>query len=93
MDELVTSTRELLAMAHPASRGFRAFTVITLALALLLPHVASAGWGDENWGEMVWGGAMIPVPSLSTEGLIALAVLLVFASGTLLMRRRKGTRP
>ena len=66
---------------------------ITLILAALLPCLASAGWGDENWGEMVWGRAVIPVPSLSSEGLIALAIVLVLASGTLLVRRRRGTRP
>jgi hypothetical protein len=64
---------------------------ITLILALLLPGLASAGWGDENWGEMIWGGAEVSVPSLSTEGLIALAIVLVLASGTLLVRR-SGTR-
>jgi hypothetical protein len=42
---------------------------------------------------MVWERAVIPVPSMSIEGLIALAILLVFASGTLLARRRRGTRP
>ena len=80
-------------MAFLASRGSRAFAATTLALALFLPRLASAGWGEENWGEMVWGGALIPVPSLSTEGLIALAIVLVFVSGTLLVRRRRGTRP
>ena len=80
-------------MAHVAFRVSRAFSVMTLMLALLLPCVASAGWGDENWGEMVWERTVIPVPSMSIEGLIALAILLVFASGTLLMRRRRGARP
>ncbi len=80
-------------MARLASRGSRKFPVITLIVALLLPCLASAGWGDEKWGEMVWGRAVIPVPSLSTEGLIALAILLVLASATLLARRRRGARP
>jgi hypothetical protein len=66
---------------------------ITLILVLLLPCVASAGWGDENWGEMVWGRAVIPVPSLSIEGLITLVSVLALASGALLVRRRRGTRP
>ena len=79
-------------MARLVSTGSRALSVTTLLLVLLLPCLASAGWGDENWGEMVWGGTVIPVPSMSTEGLIALALLLVLASGTLLARRR-GTRP
>ena len=83
----------LLAMARLAPRGFRALSITTRMLALLLPTVASAGWGDENWGEMVWGKAVIPVPSMSIEGLIALATLLVFVSGTLLVRRRRGVRP
>lgn len=80
-------------MTHLASRESRTLPVLTVIVALLLPCLASAGWGDENWGEMVWERAVIPVPSMSIEGLIALAILLVFASGTLLARRRRGTRP
>lgn len=57
-------------------------------LALLLPSVASAEWGTENWGEMVWGGAASPIPSIPTEGLIALAMLLLLGAGALLARRR-----
>jgi hypothetical protein len=77
---------ELLVMARLASG-------ITLILVLLLPCLAWAGWGDERWGEMVWGRSVIPVPSLSIEGLIALVSMLALASAVLLVRRRRGTRP
>ncbi|MBW1689089.1 MAG: hypothetical protein JRS35_29065 [Deltaproteobacteria bacterium] len=80
-------------MARFAFRRSRAFSVTTLLLALLLPSVASAGWGDEEWGRMVWGGVGVYLPSLSIEGLIALATVLVFVSGALLARRHRGTRP
>jgi len=80
-------------MDRTAARGSRALSVTTLLLGLVLPRLASAGWGDENWGQMVWGRTVIPVPSLSIEGLIALATLLVFVSGTILVRHRRGTRP
>ena len=89
----IATTKELLAMARLAPRGSRAFSLATLILAVLLPTVASARWGEQNWGEMVWGRAVIPVPSLSMEGLIALAVLLVFISATLLLRHRRNARP
>jgi hypothetical protein len=42
---------------------------------------------------MVWGRSVIPVPSLSIEGLIALVSMLALASAVLLVRRRRGTRP
>ena len=63
-------------------------------VAVLLPSVASAGWGDENWGEMVWGGAAPPIPSLHVEGIVALAALLLGLSYWLLAtRRRRAKRP
>ena len=77
---------EPFAMARPAGKGCRTLSVAALLMVLLLPGGASAGWGNENWGEMLWSGAAIPVPSLSIEGLIALAGLLVFISGTFLAR-------
>jgi hypothetical protein len=61
----------------------------TLLAVLLAPIAASAGWGDENWGEMVWGGGVLPLPSLSVWGQIALAVLLLALPGGVLLRRRR----
>jgi hypothetical protein len=72
-----------LAYAGPIALRFAA-----LVVALLLPDLASAGWGDENWGEMVWG-ATPPIPAMSPERLIVLAVLLLVLGGTLLARRRR----
>ena len=79
-------------MARFVLRRSRAFLVTTLMLALLLPSVASAGWGDENWGEIVWGAAAIPVPALSGEGLVALAGALLLATWIFLARRRRANR-
>ena len=63
-------------------------------VSVLLPSVASAGWGDENWGEMVWGGAAPPIPSLPVEGIVALAALLLGLSYWFLAtRRRRAKRP
>jgi hypothetical protein len=80
-------------MARLASTGSRVLSVTTLLLIVLFPCAASAGWGDENWGEMVWGRAVIPVPSMSIEGLIALTILLVLVSGTLFTRQRRRAKP
>ncbi|MBW2399018.1 MAG: hypothetical protein JRG80_07060 [Deltaproteobacteria bacterium] len=62
---------------------------ISLVMASLLPTVASAGWGDENWGEMVWGAAAPQIPSMPVEGNVALAMLLVGLSYWLLASRRR----
>jgi len=86
-------TKELLAMTRLASIKSWVLLAGTLLLALLSPSVASAGWGDQNWGKMVWGGGGIPVPALTTKGLAALAVVLVYVSRTLLARRHRGARP
>ena len=80
-------------MTRLAPRGSWALLAATLLLALLFPSVTSAEWGDQNWGEMLWGGGGIPVPALTPKGLIALAVVLVFVSRTLLARRHRGARP
>jgi hypothetical protein len=76
-------------MARLAYGGSRVRRLVTLMLALLLPTVASAEWGTENWGEMVWGGAASPIPSMPIEGLIAVAALLLLGAGALLARRRR----
>ena len=44
-------------MTHLARIESWALLVATLLLALLFPTVASAGWGDQNWGEMISGEA------------------------------------
>jgi hypothetical protein len=63
-------------------------------LFVLLPTVAWAGWGDENWGETVWGAAAPQIPSVPFEGVVALAALLFGLSHWLLaMRRRRAKRP
>lgn len=69
-----------------------ALRVTTLLLALHLPGLARAGWGDENWGEMVWGGVP-PIPALSSGRLVALGLLLLLAGGALLARRRRRLAP
>ena len=68
-------------------------TSLLLALALLLPGTASAGWGDENWGEMVWGQWIAGVPSMSMEGLIALAIVIVLVPAAVLARHRRRGAP
>jgi hypothetical protein len=82
--------RELLAMARLASTRPWPLRIATLAVTLLLPAVASAGWGDENWGEMVWGAGAPPIPAMSAEGLILLAILLLLVPTGLLARRGRG---
>jgi hypothetical protein len=46
--------------------------------ALVLPGEALAGWGDENWGVLVWGDAF-SIPGL---GLLGLAVLVTGLAAT-----------
>jgi hypothetical protein len=65
-----------------------ALRVTTLVVALLLPGLAWAGWGDENWGEMLWSSSP-PIPAMSAERLIVLGVLLLLAGATLLACRRR----
>ena len=84
----IPRTEESIAMALRTSARFRALHAPTLLVALLLPAVAWAGWGDESWGEMVWGGGILPLPALSVWGQIALVVLLLALPGGLLLMRR-----
>jgi len=63
-------------------------TTAIMMVSLLVPGAASAGSWGENWGEMIWG-ATIPVPSMSTEGLVALALLLLLSP--LAFRSRRGS--
>jgi hypothetical protein len=76
-------------MARLVYRGSKAPRLGALMLALVLPTVASAEWGTQNWGEMVWGGVASPIPSVPIAGLIALATLLLLGAGALLARRRR----
>jgi hypothetical protein len=77
-------------LASTASRAIR-FTIS--AVTPLIPRPALAQWGRENWGEMVWSERIPSVPSLSIEGRIALAIVLLVVLGTLLARRSSGARP
>jgi hypothetical protein len=81
-------------MARRRSAGAAA-RVLALAMLMILfhPGIASAGWGNENWGEMIWGGDPTPVPSMSIEGLIALAIFVLVLPSILLARRRGGAGP
>jgi hypothetical protein len=73
---------------------FRALPIPAFVLSVLVPTVAWAGWGDENWGTMVWGGADPQIPSLPVEGIVALAALLLGLSYWLFAtRRRRAKRP
>jgi hypothetical protein len=69
---------------------FRVLPILALLLPVLLPAVATAGWGGENWGTMVWGGfPSADIPALPVEGVIALAALLLGLSYWLLAARRR----
>ena len=50
---------------------------IVLAGTLALPSPALAGWGDDNWGALVWiaiaSGPAVPVPGLGLLGAMVLA--------------------
>ncbi|MHC4109242.1 MAG: hypothetical protein ACYSTY_14265 [Planctomycetota bacterium] len=82
-------------MARFAQTRSRVLPIPALLLPLLLPAIASAGWGDESWGTMVWGRFQLPeIPALPVEGIAALAVLLLGLSYWLLVaRRRRAKRP
>ena len=47
-------------------------------------------WGIENWGELIWGVAGVPIPLLSPPGLLVLAFLFGFGAA-LVLRRRHST--
>lgn len=69
-------------------------SISALLLPLLLPAIAAAGWGDENWGEMVWGGGAPQIPATAVGGVVAGAVLLLgFSYRLLASRRRRNKRP
>lgn len=74
--------------------GSRVLPILALSLPLLLPAVAWAGWGDENWGEMVWGGGAPQVPAMTVGGIAGLAVLVLGLSYRFLAaQRRRIKRP
>jgi hypothetical protein len=68
---------------------FRVLPIPAFVLPVLLPTVASAGWGGENWGEMVWGAAAPQIPAMPIAGVAALAALLLGLSYWLLAARRR----
>jgi hypothetical protein len=68
--------------------------ILALLLILLLPARASAGWGDENWGAMVWGAAASQIPAMTVGGVVAVASLFLGLSYWLLAaQRRRLKRP
>jgi hypothetical protein len=77
-----------------ARTRFLPLAISTFLLLLLLPTVAWAGWGDENWGEMVWGAAAPQIPAMPIAGVAALAALILGLSYWLVTtRRRRANRP
>jgi hypothetical protein len=73
-------------------KASKALSVISLVMASLLPTAAWAGWGDENWGEMVWGAGAPQIPALPVEGIVALGALFLGLSCWLLAARRRHAR-
>jgi hypothetical protein len=72
----------------------RVLPIPALLVSLLPPGVAWAGWGDENWGAMVWGAGAPQIPALPVGGVVAVAALLLGLSYWLLAsRRRRSKRP
>ncbi len=72
----------------------RMAALASLAGVLTLPGVASAGWGDEVWGVMLWNGPPAPgVPVLPTAGLVTLAFLLWAASRWMWPSHLPATKP
>ncbi len=43
-------------------------------------------WGSENWGEMVWSGGGLPIPTLDETALLLLVA--AFLIGTVVVVRR-----
>ena len=76
-----TGTQTLLARAW-----------IVLAATLALPSPALAGWGDDNWGALVWSavasGPAVPVPGLGLLGAMVLATGLAVTTAWTLRKRR-----
>ncbi len=79
-------------MRSPIWNRFRILPISAALLPLLRPDVAWAGWGDENWGAMVWGAAAPQIPSLPVGGMAALAAFLLVLSYWLLATRRRRTK-
>lgn len=70
----------------------RLLSISTVPLLLLLPSGAWAGWGDENWGEMVWGAGAPQIPAMTVSGVVAMALLLLILSYALFALRRRRSR-
>ncbi|HIF24386.1 MAG TPA: tail fiber domain-containing protein, partial [Gemmatimonadetes bacterium] len=62
---------------------------LVLASVSTLPAQARAGWGDENWGTMLWG-LPASVPALEWFGLGVLALGLSATAAWTLRKRRPG---
>jgi len=75
-------------MMRMASTLLRVSWVATCG-ALAFASEASAGWGDENWGEMLWGGGAPQIPSLPVEGVVLVAALLLGVTCWLLAARHR----
>ena len=65
------------------------FLLLVALATLVLPSPALAGWGDENWGTLIWGKASA-VPTISWLGLGVLALGLAATAAWTLRKRRPG---
>ncbi|NRA10262.1 MAG: hypothetical protein HRU02_19060, partial [Myxococcales bacterium] len=63
---------------------------LTLVAAFVLPGEALAGWGDDNWGAMMWSEIASPplLPTLGIWGLTLLAMGLAATTAWTLRKRR-----
>ena len=57
----------------------RVLPVPALLLPNFVPAAASAGWGDENWGQMVWGAGAPQIPAMTAGGIVAVALVFLAA--------------
>lgn len=63
-------------MGPCAQTRSRVLPISALLLPLLLPAIASAAWGDENWDAMVWGAGAPGLPAMAVGGVVAVVALL-----------------
>lgn len=75
-------------MGWMRSRRVRRQWVWVAAWVAWIPKVAWAGWGDENWGQMVWGSSA-SLPSLSPAALLFLCASVVAVGARWMTRRRR----
>jgi hypothetical protein len=67
----------------------RVLPIFALLLPPLLPAIASAGRGDENWGEMVWDAGAPQIPAMAVGGVVAVVALFLGLSYWFLSTRRR----